>query len=176
MIRNGDAMKKVVVLAAACALAVSCGYRLRGTGSYLPSHIKRIGIPMFKNMTTRFQLDLKLTQAVISEMTARAKVEVLSEGGRGDAVLLGEIQTFNVSPIGFSGQAAADRYKITIVTRIVLRDLVNSKILFSNPAFVFVKEYEVPEGADFESVETDAIDKIAEEFARTIVVSILEGF
>ena len=174
--RNGDAMKRIVACVAVCALAVACGYRLRGTGSYLPSHIKKIGVPMFKNATTRFQLDLKLTQAVISEMTARTKAEIMSDGGRGDAVLLGEILTFNVTPIGFSGEAAADRYKITIVTRIVLRDLVNAKILFSNPSFVFVKEYEVPEGADFESVETEAIDKIAEEFARTIVVSILEGF
>jgi hypothetical protein len=173
--RNGGAMKKIVVLAAACMFALSCGYRLRGTGSYLPPHIKRISVPMFKNMTTRYELDLRLTQAVISEMTARTKAEIQS-GGEADAVLLGEIMTFDVSPLAFSGQASADRYKITIVTRIVLRDLVNSKILFSNPSFVFVKEYDVPEGADFESVETEAIGKIAEEFARTVVVNILEGF
>jgi outer membrane lipopolysaccharide assembly protein LptE/RlpB len=168
--------RKLVGLAAACLVALSCGYRLRGTGSYLPTHIKRIGIPMFKNMTTRYELDLKLTQAVINEMTARAKVEVLSEGAKGDAVLVGEVLGFTVRPIAFSGEAAADRYNITITARILLRDLVNQKVLFSNPAFVYVKEYEVPQGADFESVETEAIGKVAEEFARTIVTNILEGF
>lgn len=168
--------RRIVGLLAAALMAVSCGYRLRGTGSYLPSHIKRISIPMFKNLTTRFELDLKLTQAVINEMTARAKVEVLSETGRGDAVLIGEVTSFRVNPIAFSGEAAADRYNITVTARIVLRDLVNKKVLFSNPSFVYVKEYEVPQGSDFESLETEAIGKVAEEFARTIVGNILEGF
>ncbi len=168
--------RRIIGLLAAALMAVSCGYRLRGTGSYLPSHIKRISIPMFKNMTTRYELDLKLTRAVIDEMTARAKVDVLSESGQADAVLLGEVLGFQVHPIAFSGEAAADRYNITITVRIVLRDLVNQKVLFSNPAFAYVKEYEVPEGADFESLETEAIGKVAEEFARTIVVNILEGF
>jgi ribosomal protein S25 len=168
--------RRIIGLIAACLVAFSCGYRLRGTGSYLPSHIKRISIPMFKNMTTRYELDLKLTRAVINEMSARAKVEVLAEGSRGDAVLIGEVLGFMVNPIAFSGEAAADRYNITIVARIVLRDLVNQKILFSNPSFVYVKEYEVPQGANFESLETEAIEKVAEEFARTIVVNILEGF
>ena len=112
---------------------------------------------MFKNLTTRFELDLKLTRAVINEMVARAKVEVLAENAKADAVLAGEILSFTVNPIGFSGEAAADRYNITIVARIVLRDLVNQKVLFSNPSFVYVKQYEVPQGSDFESLETEAI-------------------
>jgi len=169
-------MKRYIGLLAACLLALSCGYGLRGTASYLPSHIKRISIPMFKNLTTRYELDLKLTRAVINEMVARAKVEVLAENAKADAVLVGEIQAFTVNPIAFSGQAAADRYNITVVAKIVFRDLVNQKVLFSNPSFVYVKQYEVPEGSDFESVETEAIGKVAEEFARTVVVNILEGF
>jgi outer membrane lipopolysaccharide assembly protein LptE/RlpB len=163
-------MKRYIGLFAACLLALSCGYRLRGTASYLPSHIKRISIPMFKNLTTRYELDLKLTRAVIDEMVARAKVEVLAENAKADAVLVGEILAFTVNPIAFSGQAAADRYNITIVARVVLRDLVSPKVLFSNPSFVYVMEYDVPQGADFESQETEAITKAAEEFARTIVV------
>jgi outer membrane lipopolysaccharide assembly protein LptE/RlpB len=168
--------RRFIGLCTAALMVASCGYRLRGTGSYLPPHIKRISIPMFKNMTTRYELDLKLTRAVIDEMTARAKVDVLPEAGRADAVLLGEVLGFRVYPIAFSGEAAADRYNITITVRIVLRDLVNNKVLFSNPAFSYVMEYEVPEGADFESLETEAIGKASEEFARTIVVNILEGF
>jgi outer membrane lipopolysaccharide assembly protein LptE/RlpB len=172
----GKTMKRFIGLLAACLLALSCGYRLRGTESYLPSYIKRISIPMFKNLTTRYELDLKLTRAVIDEMVARAKVEVLAENAKADAVLLGDIQSFTVNPIAFSGEASADRFKIIIVAKIVLRDLVNQKVLFSNPSFVYVMEYEVPQGSDFESQETEAISKVAEDFARTIVVNVLEGF
>lgn len=105
-------MKRYIGLLAACLLVLCCGYRLRGTGSYLPPHIKRISIPMFKNLTTRYELDLKLTRAVINEMVARAKVEVLAENVSADAVLVGEIRTFTVTPIAFSGEASADRYNI----------------------------------------------------------------
>lgn len=164
----------LVLLAA--GLAAACGYHLRGTGSFLPPHIKTLSIPMFKNLTTRFQLDLKLTQGVINEIVARGKVGITADPESADAVLVGEIVSFAASPIAFSGQAAADRYNITVVAKISLRDRVNQKILFSNPSFVYVEEYEVPQGSDFESVETQAIDKIAEKFARSLVVNILEGF
>jgi hypothetical protein len=174
--RAGVRRTAAIGVAALCLSMLHCGYRLRGTGSYLPSHIKKIGVPMFRNSTTRYQLDLKLTQAVINELVARTKVEVQSDNTGADAVLAGEVMTFSVNPIGFTGQATADRYNITVVAKIVLRDLVSQKTLFSNPSFVYVKEYQVPEGTDFESVETEAIDKVAEEFARTIVVSLLEGF
>ena len=161
---------------AAAVFIGGCGYALRGTGSSLPSHITSVSVPMFKNNTTRYQLDLILTQAVINELVARGKVEVRDEGDEVDAVLAGEITSFNASPIAFSGQATADRYSITINAKVVLRDRVNNKTVFSNPYFVYQTEYEVPEGTDFESVQQEAIDEISEKFARSLVISMLEGF
>jgi len=156
---------------------INCGYHLRGTGSSLPEHINSINIPMFKNSTTRYQLDLKLTQSVINEMVSRGKVELSQDMVSSDAVLMGEIVAFNANPIGFSGQSTtADRYSITVVAKITLRDLSKKKVIYSNSSFVFQGEYEVPEGADFESRESEAIDEIAERFARSLVSQILEGF
>lgn len=153
-----------------------CGYHLRGTGSSLPSHITSISVPMFDNNTNRYQLDLKLTQAVINELVARGKVNVQDDSTAADAVLAGEITTFNANPIAFSGQATADRYNITIIAKVILRDLVNNKVIFSNPYFVYQSEYEVAEGTDFETVEQEAIDEISEKFARSLVITMLEGF
>lgn len=171
-------MKKVssLILFLACWYCLQCGYHLRGTGSSLPTHVEKINIPLFKNLTTRYQLDLKLTQSTIDELVARGKVEVIGERKDADAVLYGEISSFTASPIGYSSEATADRYNIVIVAKITLRDLVNRKVIYSNPYFVYQGEYEVPEGADFESVETEAIDNIAEKFARSLVIAILEGF
>jgi len=101
---------------------------------------------MFKNRTTRFELDVKLTQKVIDELVSRGKVEITGDVQSADAILIGEILSFAASPI------------------------------FSNPYFVYQEEYEVPEGADFETVETEAIDKVAEKFARSLVITVLEGF
>jgi outer membrane lipopolysaccharide assembly protein LptE/RlpB len=169
-------MKKMILLFLISSLFLQCGYHLRGTGSSLPPHIKVLSVPMFANRTTRFELDLKLTQGVIDEMISRGKVEITDETDNADAVLIGEILRFNANPIGFGGDAMADRYNISIVAKVILRDLVQKKVIFSNSSFVYQGEYDVPEGVDFESLETEAIDEMAVKFARSLVVSILEGF
>ncbi len=169
-------MKKFILFFAVCLTIFNCGYHLRGTGSSLPPHIKVINIPMFANLTTRFELDLKFTQEVIDEMVARGKVEITGNAETADAILIGEIIAFRATPIAFGEDAAADRYSITVVAKVILRDVVEKKVLYSNPSFVYQGEYEVPEDSEFESVESAAIDEIAEKFARSLVVAILEGF
>jgi len=169
-------MKRNILLLFLCLFSLRCGYHLRGTGSFLPTHIKKINIPMFKNLTTRFELDLKLTHSVIDEMVARGKVEMTEDMESADAVLIGEITSFKATPIAFSKEATADRYNIIVAANITLKDLVNQKIIFSNTNFIYQDEYEVPEGTDFETVESEALDKIAEKFARSLVTNILEGF
>ncbi len=170
------AAKKVLGLVLAGIVLAHCGYYLRGTGSSLPRHIKRVEVPMFKNMTTRFDLDVALTQGVIDELVNRGKVDVTNDPGNADARLVGEINAFNVVPIAFTDQSTADRYTITVVARIVLRDMVNQKVLFSNPSFVYQEEYEVPQGTSFETWESQAISKVAEKFASSLVSTLLEGF
>jgi outer membrane lipopolysaccharide assembly protein LptE/RlpB len=168
--------EKNIALICICLLFVHCGYSLRGTGSFLPSHIKKIQIPLFKNLTTRYELDKKLTQGVIDEFVSRGKVEITSDVNAADAVLSGEIASFSASPTGFSSQGSADHYTISIVVRVVLMDSKNQKVIYSNPSYAFNEDYQVPQGKDFESVETEAIKKIAAKFARNLVVAILEGF
>ncbi len=169
-------MKKAIVPVLACLFLVQCGYYLRGTGSSLPPNIKKIGVPMFKNLTTRFDLDVKLTQSVISELVARGKAEVTTDLSGADALLTGEINAFNVNPIAFSDQNLADRYSIIVIAKIVFRDLTTQKILFSNSSYVYQEQYEVPPGTSYETWESQALDTIAEKFARSLVSTLLEGF
>ncbi len=169
-------MRKFLIIISLILLGLSCGYGLRGTGSSLPPHVRTINVPMFENNTTRFQLDLKLTESVRDELTARGKVEITPDRTGADAILIGEIIAFTVNPIGFGQDATASSYNIVVVAKIVLRDLVNNRILFSNPNYSYQQDYDVPEGTDFESVQQAAIEVIAVKFARTLVINILEGF
>lgn len=168
--------KKYFILIFSCLTLVGCGYRLLGTGSFPFPNIKIINIPLFKNYTTRFELDLKLTQGVINEFVKRGKVQVSQDAKTADAVLSGEILSFHVTPIAFSGQATADNYNIIIVTKIELKELATERVIYSNPSFVYQQEYKVPPDKDFESSQTEALGKIAELFARSLVMTILEGF
>lgn len=164
------------LLVAALAVAAGCGYRLRGTGTSLPPGIRTMSVPVFKNLTTRYELDVKLTRAVIDELVARGQVAVAADPAAADAVLEGEITGFTANPIGFTGSGQADRYTLTVTAKVTLKERATAKALFTNPAFIYQQEYGVPPGSSFESVQTEAIDKIAGKFARSLVVSILEGF
>jgi len=176
---NGRAKRcaaAAVLLGAALVSAAGCGYRLRGTASSLPQRIRTLSVPMFKNQTTRFELDVKLTRAVINEFVSRGKVALGADPAAADAVLEGEITGFTANPIGFSGANQADKYTITMTAKVTLKERAAAEPLFANPSFIFQQEYDVPPGSSFESVQTEAIDKIAEKFARSLVVAILEGF
>ncbi len=163
------------LLAASLLALASCGYMLVGTGS-LPANIKRIQIPLFVNQTGRYTLDLKLTEAVIDEFVSRGQVQITTEESKADAVLLGIIRTFRVNPVAFSDQATADRYDIMVVAEITLKETATGRIIFTNPSYVFKTDYQVPEGEDFESSESEAIDTLAQLFARGLIIAILEGF
>jgi outer membrane lipopolysaccharide assembly protein LptE/RlpB len=174
--RGLERLRLFVAAGLVVSAAAGCGYRLRGTGSSLPPGIKTISVPVFRNMTTRYELDVKLTRAVIDEFVARGRVRIAGDPAAADAVLEGVITSFSATPIGFSGQGQADRYNITVSASVTLKTPAGEKPVFSNPSFVYNQEYTVPVGRDFESIQTEALDKIAGRFARSLVVSILEGF
>jgi len=176
-------MKTKAALAALLALSAAfvsaCGYTMSGSGLFLVNNnINTIYIPLFKTNVTRFQLDLKLTDAVIQEFVTRGKVKVVQDAASADAVLEGVVTGFNSSPIAYSGSTSgsADRFAITIAVSISLRDRRTKEEVFSNPSYVYKGEYEVPQGTDFESQETVKLGEIAKLLARNLVMTILEGF
>lgn len=165
-----------------CAAAEGCGYALAGRGSFLPSHIRTIGIPTFTNRTTVFNVETLLTQQVRSEFIGRGKYTVLPEAGNVDAQLVGEIGSITIQPASFTPNQLASRYVITMTARIELRDMRANEVLWENPAVVFTQEYEATSGKDaldpaaFFGQDANALDRLSVEFARAIVSAILEAF
>ncbi len=158
-----------------CILS-DCGYQLRGRASFWPPGMKKIYVPVFKNNSGRFQLDLKLTEKVIGELVARKGVTIVPDQDKADGMIQGEILSFKVEPLIVSESGTASKYKITIVTSIYFSDLVNQTVLFNDDNFTYVEEYEVPAGSDFETEETKAIERMAEKFAKQLVANLIEGF
>jgi hypothetical protein len=164
-----------VLSAAAVFLSSGCGYRPVGTG-FLPAGIRTVRVPLFENRTARFELDLKLTQAVINELSSRGKIQVITDADKADAVLEGHILNFVVNPIAFSDQKTADRYDILVVVDVTLKESKSGRVVYANPSYMFKTDYQVPQGQDFESSETEALENLAKLFARGLIVAILEGF
>lgn len=169
-----------------CILSVAssfgCGYSLAGRGSFLPASIRTIGVPLFVNSTQIFEIERRLTERVRSEFIGRGKYRVLPEAAGADAVLTGEITSITLTPSSFNEQQQATRYVIIVTTKLEFKDVKADTILWSNPAWQFREEYEVTNASTatepnaFFGQETNALDRIAQNFGRAVVSAILEAF
>lgn len=160
-----------------------CGYSLAGRGSFLPAHIRAVGIPQLVNRTPFYDVEQILTDKVRSELIGRGKYRVTPDAAGVDALLTGEVLTIAVQPVGFTDQQLASRYQFTLVMRVEFTDARTSEVLWSNDALTFREEYELTtrgntaiEGAAFLDQERSAFDRIATDIARTVVTAILEAF
>jgi len=172
-----------LVVGTAVVCAAGCGYSLAGRGSFLPAYVKAIGVPMFANRTTVFNLETLLTEKVRSEFIGRGKYTILPQATGGiDALLTGEITSVTLTPASFTAQQVASRYAITMTARIELRDMRANTVLWENPSLMFRQEYEAVSGTSvtdpsaFFNQQANALDRVSSEFARTIVSAILEAF
>ena len=160
----------------------ACGYSLAGHGSFLPAYIRTIGVPTFVNRTVVFNLETLVSQKVRSEFIGRGKYQILPEATGVDALLNGEITAVTIQPASFSTTQLASRYAIMMTARIELRDVRENKVLWENPSVMFRQEYDATGGrsildpAAFFQQDTNALERISTEFARTIVSAILEAF
>ena len=173
-----------MILAALLALLPlnGCGYSLAGRGSFLPAYIRNIGVPPFTNNTTVFDVDRRVTEQVRRELTGRGKYKVFPTEAGNDAVLTGEISSISVAPVSFNQQQQASRYALIMSARVEFKDLKTGKVLWSNPALQFREEFEPSTGTSisdataFFGQDTNALDRMATEFARSVVSALLEAF
>lgn len=168
----------IVVLAISANAA--CGYSLAGRGAFLPPHIKTIGVPTFTNLTSVFDVERRVTDRVRSELIGRGRYTVDTKAEGVDAVLSGEISSITISPSAFNDQRQATRYALVLTAKIEFRDVKNNKVIWSNPSMQFREEYEisgtVTDPNAFFGQDANALDRLAAEFARTLVSAILEAF
>jgi hypothetical protein len=139
--------------------------------------VKSIGIPIFVNRTSRPELEQRVTEAVIDEFSTRGRVRIVAGEEGADAVLRGTLYSYTTMPVVLNEQGRARRYEILITADVALTQAATDRVLWENDHFLFKQQYEVPETSiAYVDREIVAIDEVADDFASTIVTSILEGF
>lgn len=172
--------RRHLLAAAAGALAAGCGYSLQGRGITTDPSIKRIGVPLFKDRSGKLGLDARVTAAVMEELLKRGRFTVVRETTNVDAVVEGEIQSWNVLPVGFSGESGvtqASRYSISLTASVVYRKIGQKEPIWSNDAFSQRDEYDMGEDAStYFDREEQTIERLSAAFARSLVAAMLEAF
>jgi hypothetical protein len=184
-IRKALGTLSVLCVLSGSVLVGGCGYTLAGRGSALPPSVRIIGIPMFTNRTTVFNLETTLTTKVRAEFIGRGRYEIVPTTTGADALLTGEVTSVTIVPSAFNSAQLASRYAITMTARVELRNTHDDMVLWDNPALVFRQEFDAtgtqsaPGAIDpttFFGQDTNALDRLSGEFARSIVSAILEAF
>jgi outer membrane lipopolysaccharide assembly protein LptE/RlpB len=159
-------------------LLLGCGYHTAGHAVQLPDNVKTIAIPTFKNETLTYRIEQMLTAAVVREFTTRTHYRILNDPGQdADATLRGTVLSTTASPLTYdtaTGRAASVLVVVSI--KVTLTDR-NGKVLYQNPAYLFREQYELSQDLpSFFEEDSPAFRRLSQDFARTLVSNILEGF
>ena len=173
---------KMQFIAFAMLLIVTTGftecYRPAGRGDWLPRHIRTIGIPPFQNQTQRFKVEQRFTGALIDEVLRRARsLSVIPTDENADAVLQGTIRNYNLRPVLLDDFGRARLFEVTVTVALTVRDQTRNRVIFDNQNFIFRGEYEISgDPKTFFSEEGPAVDRLARDFSRAVLTTLLEGF
>lgn len=159
-------------------VSAGCGYHTAGHAVQLPENVKTIAVPAFENETRTYRIEQLLTSSVVREFTTRTHYRILNDPSEAaDATLRGTVVSTLASPLTYNsstGQAAS--VLVVVSMRVALTDR-QGKVLYQNPSYVFREQYEVSQDlASFFEEDSPAFRRLSQDFARTLVSNILEGF
>lgn len=164
-----------LLLVAAASLA-GCGYALVGTSSNLPPEVQKVYLTPLENATRRSEVEQILTRALSEELLSRKRFTMVNDVHQADAVLSGKVIGFDTSPLTFDQEGRATQYQITILLSMVFKDKAD-KVLWENDRYVYKESYPVdPNSQTYFDQEKTAIQTASINFARTMVIDLLEGF
>ena len=149
-----------------------------GHATRLPANIRTIAIPGFKNQTQTYRVEQILTAQVVREFISRTKFQVVnSASDTSDATLTGTVVSAVASPLTYDANTGrASSAAVTVTMKVSLTDR-SGHVLFENPNYTFREQYQVArEIASFFDEETPALQRMARDFARTLVSDILEAY
>jgi outer membrane lipopolysaccharide assembly protein LptE/RlpB len=158
--------------------STGCGYHTAGHAVQLPENVKTIAVPAFVNETSTYRIEQLLTSSVVREFTTRTHYHILNDPGEAaDATLRGTVLSTSASPLTYNsttGQAAS--VLVVVSMKVSLTDR-QGKILYQNPSYLFREQYEVSQNLpSFFEEDSPAFRRLSQDFARTLVSNILEGF
>lgn len=160
------------------ALALSgCGYHAVGHSTRLPQDVKVLAVPMFVNQTQTYRIEQILTRDVVRELIARTHYRVVTDSASPDASLTGTVLSAQATPLTYDAQSGRiSSAMVTVTMKVSLTDR-SGRVLFENPNYSFRQQYQVSrEVTSFFEEGTPALQRLSQDFARTLVSDMLEAF
>jgi outer membrane lipopolysaccharide assembly protein LptE/RlpB len=174
---KGAGAKVRVAALAPLLLLLGCGYHAVGHAARLPRNLHVLAVPVFVNQTQTYRIEQILTRDVVREFISRTNYHVVTSTEDADAILRGTVLSAQAAPLTYDAQSG--RISSAVVTVSMKISLVDrsGRVLFENQNYSFREQYQVTrEVTSFFEEETPALLRMSQEFARTLVSDVLEGF
>jgi outer membrane lipopolysaccharide assembly protein LptE/RlpB len=156
-----------------------CGYHTVGAATHIPANVHTIDVPIFKNLTQTYHVEVTMTEAVLKALQSRTafKTESTDNTAGADAVLRGQITAFTVYPLTYdSTTSQSSSYEITITARVTLTDR-DGRVLYRNDKYVFRQQYESTQDlVSFLQEDQAAVARLSRDFAQNLVADMTESF
>ncbi|HZS29067.1 MAG TPA: LptE family protein [Candidatus Angelobacter sp.] len=162
----------------ALAALIGCGYHVAGKATRLPPNVSTIAVPMFVNQTQTYRIEQILTRDVVRELVARTHYHVVNNAGQdADLVLKGTVVSAQAAPLTYDAQSGRiSSAVVTVSMKVSLTDH-RGRVFFENQNYSFRQEYQVSrEVKSFFEEETPALQRMSQDFARTLVSDVLEAY
>ena len=152
-----------------------CGYHLVGYGSALPSHIRTIAIPVFKNTSPEPSIHRDATDVIRQKFIADGRLKVTGKS-KADLLIRGTLTDYHLRAVSFSGKDIAEEYIVRLGVQVEAYDQVKKKIIL-NQKFTTQWDYRVGSGlTDSESERFVALKEAYDDLGGRLVSIIIEQF
>ncbi len=163
-----------LLLASGCLLLSGCsGYTL---GAHKPahlSHITKIAVPTFENLTLEPRLAVLVTNAIIKQLQNHGSYQIVSKG-EAEAVLQGKISNINRTQFrsDLNNVLRTSQIMATLVCPFTLKDTSGKVIHVGN---AFADSYIILD-ANLQLSETQLLEDAAQRLANNVADQVSEGW
>ncbi len=143
-----------LLLAFTLPTLTGCGYHTLGSAAHLPDTVHTLSVPIFKNKTQFYHVEVPMTQSVVREFTDRTRLSVTGDAGDGpDATVHGTILSESVQPLTYRTQttdvqtgqqtSVTSSFLITINVNVLVTDR-DQRVLYQHNNYVFMNNLKPP--------------------------------
>lgn len=166
----------ILIAIAVWLVVTGCGYKV-ASANRIPRDISTVAVVPLENETTTFEVEQILTRSLVHSFVEKTSYKVIGDSNKADGVVTGVISGVHASPVTFGAATFGSTFLVTLTAQLEFRDRRTGEILFRNDRFIFREQYVINrEVEDFFTELNPALERIAEDFASSVVTTILEGF
>jgi hypothetical protein len=141
---------------------------LAGSGT-LPAGVKHIHMSVMQNRTAESGLEMKVTNAVLDELTRRGQ-DVVAQADQADALLSGVIDSLSTETVARSGSITAVERRVVIMASFTLKD-PKGKVIWQAPQLRAEQAYAVSDANRLR-----AINEVSLRLAETVYERLVDSF